>query len=302
MNISDIKELSKQYEIELKEAEKAEKTIRSYLSDINKFVLFCEASGADEISKETIITYKDSMKQEKKTSSINRAIISLNKFFKFANADDLTGVKALKQQQKASIDNIVSENDYERLLRAALNPSAQAQKAGLKPDPQLWALMQTLANTGIRFGELKYFTVESLSDAVKNGDCITVNNKGKERAIPVSKELQKLLKQYCKEMNIQSGYIFGTRNSTPLSNEQISRRMKKLAGYARVNKSKVHPHSFRHLFGKTYMQEIGRLDELADILGHSDISTTRIYSRTSNKEKASNIGKLNLIKGKQKTK
>lgn len=300
MKIIDLESMLDNYISELINLERAEKTIKSYKADLQHFFCYAHSEIGDEVelTKSHIIEYKESMKNDKSTSTINRRIISLNKFFKYCNADELTGTKQIKQQQKTSLEGVISQADYERLLRCAVDPPAQAKAKGMQPDLQSWAIMQTLANTGIRIGELQFFTVEALNNASKNGDCITVTNKGKERNIPVSKDLQKLLKDYCKEKEICKGYVFGTKNGTPLKNEQISRKLKKIAGYARVNKSKVHCHSFRHLFGKTYMQEIGRIDELADILGHSDIATTRIYSRTSNKEKAENVNKLGLLHNK----
>lgn len=300
MTLKDLESYIPEYVADLKEQEKTPETIRSYQNDLKSFFNFIRSEvGEDtELTKMHVIDYKDSMKESRSTATINRRVISLNKFFKHIGAEELTGTKPIKQQQKSSLENVITQADYERLLRCALEPPPQAKAKGIKPDLQSWAIMQTLANTGIRFGELQYFTVEALSKAGKNGDCITVLNKGKERNIPVSKDLQKLLKNYCEEKNIKNGYIFGTRNGKPLENTYVTMKLKRIAGYARVSKDRVHCHNFRHLFGKTYMQEIGRIDELADILGHSDIATTRIYSRTSNKEKAGNISKLNLIRSK----
>lgn len=297
---SELETKLQEYETDLKEQEKAEKTIKAYISDIQLFISYLDGkgNGADtEISKTDVISYKEKMRLEGKTAAtINRRIISLNRFFKWAGADEAAGTKALRTQHKTDLDGVMSLSDFDRMLSAALSPNKQAQKAGLKPDLQAWAIMQTLANTGIRFNELQFFTVEALNEAPRNGNSLTVINKGKQRTIPLTKELQKLLKEYCNTKEIKSGYIFGTKYGNPISNEQISRRLKTIAGYARINKAKIHPHGFRHLFGKTYMQEIGRLDELADILGHSNLSTTRIYSRTTSKEKADNISRLGLIK------
>lgn len=161
--------------------------------------------------------------------------------------------------------------------------------------------MQTIAATGIRFNELQYFTVENIRTAKKTGT-ITVSNKGKERAIPVNKSLVKLLTEYCKDKDITSGLIFGNRNNKPLRNEQVAKRLKRIAGYARVNKSKVHPHNFRHLFAKEYMEKVGRLDKLQDILGHSSIATTTIYTKASSKELAADTETLDMIQDKPKRK
>lgn len=302
MTVQEYKNNIAAYAADLKEQEKAEKTIKAYTADILHLAAFLEEAGAEEqreVTKADVIAYKERMKTDgKSTATINRRIISVNKYLKAMGAETATGTKTIKQQNANSLDGVMTLSDYNRMLSAALTPSKQALAAGMKPDLQAWAIMQTLAGTGIRFNELQFFTVDNLKDSTRNGNAITVTNKGKQRQIPISKDLAKLLKDYCTQQGITGGYIFGTRNGTPISNEQISRRLKRIAGYARVNKDKIHPHGFRHLFGKTYMQEVGRIDELADILGHSSIATTRIYSRTTTAEKASNIDRLNLIQTK----
>ena len=68
--------------------------------------------------------------------------------------------------------------------------------------------------------------------------------------------------------------------------------MKRIAGAAKVNKDKVHAHSFRHLFAKEFMEEYNNALELADILGHSSLETTRIYTRSTNEEKRKKLEKM----------
>ena len=299
MRYSDITELAKAFETDLKEQEKAPNTIKAYLTDIAMFTEHSDSSEhGEEITKSDIIAYRDKMNADGvSTATINRRIVSLNKFLKWAGAADIATTKAI------NLNGVISSEEYERMLSAALHPGKQAQAAGLKPDVQAWAIMQTLAGTGIRFGELKFFTVEALRDISKNGNSITVDNKGKRRKIPVSKEVNKLLKEYCSQQGITKGYIFGTRNGTPISNEQISRRLKKIAGYARISKSKIHPHSFRHLFGVEFMEQYEhRIDVLADILGHSSINTTRIYTRISTKEQSEMIDGMTIGKAKNSKK
>jgi site-specific recombinase XerD len=301
MTFREIRERQTDYYTELKEHERAAATIRAYRFDIEGFFEWAtETRDSDQLTREDVIAFKESLQAAgAATSTINRKIISLNKYLKWAGAEDAAGTKQIKQQRKATLEDVISRADYERLCRAAIEPSDQARKAGMKPDLQMWALMNTIAGTGIRFNELQYFTVESLTAAKRTGT-ITVTNKGKQRAIPVSKSLNKLLTEYCNDMGISSGYIFGNRNGKPLRNEQVAKRLKRIAGYARVRKSKVHPHNFRHLFAKEYMEKVGRLDKLQDILGHADISTTTIYTKASSKELAADTESLDMIQDKPK--
>ena len=70
--------------------------------------------------------------------------------------------------------------------------------------------------------------------------------------------------------------------------------LKRLAAKCGVEPEKVYPHSFRHLFARTYMKKIGNLTELADILGHSSLETIRIYTMGTDEEKRSSLAVLGL--------
>ena len=65
-----------------------------------------------------------------------------------------------------------------------------------------------------------------------------------------------------------------------------------IAGAAKVNLEKVHPHSFRHLFAKSFMSQYNNVLDLADILGHSSLETTRIYTRSTIDEKRAKLENL----------
>ena len=301
MTIEELQNKIPEYKQELSENERAARTATAYITDITSMLLWLTSEGgkasSEELTKGDVITYKEKSRADGlKTSTINRRIVSINNFLKWAGADNAAGTKTLKQQTKSSLNNVLTRSEYERLLNATINPGKQAQAAGIRPDPQTHVILQTLAGTGCRFGELEFFTVEALRAAPNNGNTITVMNKGKERELTIEKDLQKLLKEYCKRQGITKGYIFCTRNGTPISNPQLSRKLKKIAGYARVNKDKIHPHNFRHLFAKSYLEKNpGRIDDLKDILGHGSIATTAIYTRTSHKEKSQAIHDLGLV-------
>lgn len=150
--------------------------------------------------------------------------------------------------------------------------------------------MRTLAITGIRVSELEFFTVES----VKHGSC-TVSNKGKIRSIAIPEKLIDLLLEFCELKKIKEGFVFqGKKPEKMLHETTILRWLKNVAIVANINPDKAFPHNLRHLFAKTYMEKYNNLDELADILGHSRIETTRIYTRTGKEEKSRKINNLDL--------
>ena len=152
------------------------------------------------------------------------------------------------------------------------------------------AMLELLYATGIRVSELQFITVE----AAKCGEAV-VRCKGKTRAVFVVRELRKKLLRYAAEQNIQGGMIFVTRTGKPISRTNIWREMKALCVEADVNPQKVFPHNLRHLIAKTYYSAMKDIVRLADILGHSNINTTRIYTVESGRRHRSQIENLDLI-------
>lgn len=258
------------FKIDLKEAEKKETTIKQYEGYIKEFIEYTNIKSKDDITKELLIDYKEHLKEMHgdKIASINIKIIILNKFITFLELPSNYKLKLLKEQRKSTLENVLSYEQYLRLLEWAkkLNKT------------QLYYLMLTLEGTGIRISELQFVTYE----AIKQG-CIDITNKGKSRKVPIRKSLQKELLNYCKDADITTGLVFKTKKDKLLDRCYIWKELQDLTGKARggINKSKVHPHAFRHLFAKEFLESGNSELVLADILGHKSINTTRIYTTLS---------------------
>ena len=141
---------------------------------------------------------------------------------------------------------------------------------------QLALCIETIACTGIRISEIKFLTVER----VKSGK-IEIYNKGKYRRIFLPKVLQRKLLSYCHNNQIEEGWIFVTKNGKLKDRSNIWREMKRLKEKAGVAESKIFPHNFRHLFARIYYKVTKDITGLADLLGHSSINVTRIYTATT---------------------
>lgn len=108
-------------------------------------------------------------------------------------------------------------------------------------------------------------------------------------------KLRRLLKGYLRAQKITAGAVFLSIRGNPLDRSNIWRDMKALCQRAGVAPGKVFPHNLRHLFARTYYALEKDLSRLADILGHSNVSTTRIYTAESGAVHARQIGRLNLV-------
>lgn len=266
--------------LEQKYQEYATATLNQYRANVQKFIDWLPDD--EEITKDTTIRYKLYLGEiAGSTNSINVWIVELNKFLKWLGCPDLT-VKKIKMQTKQSNEEILSIADYKRLLRFA-------KKQGKY---QLYYIMKILAFTGIRVSELRYFKVENLKS-----NYIDAFNKGKERKIIVRQDLMRELKKYARQEGIESGFLFPSSKvkGQMVNASTIWRQMKAVAGDAKVRKNKVHAHSFRHLFAQVYLNAYpDNITELADILGHNSLDTTRLYTRTSDEQKRFKMEKMSF--------
>lgn len=270
------------YEKVLIEEEKSQATIEKYMRDVRKFFQYGEEMGKKEgITKEIVLSYKRSLIEEYAPSSVNSMLASLNHFFKVNHWYECI-VKSLKIQQRTfrAKERELTKEEYYRLLRAA-------QKEGKY---RLYCILQTICGSGIRVSELKYITVK----AVTRGRAV-IFMKNKTRTILLPPKLCRLLKDYCKQEKITSGMIFITRRGNPVDRSNILHEMKNLCGTAGVEREKVFPHNLRHLFAYTYYKAEKDIAHLADILGHSSINTTRIYTMGSGEEEMKQLSNLGLI-------
>ncbi len=258
--------------------EKSEATIEKYLRDINAFNRWLDDG---KIDKNKVLSYKNFLIDNYAPVSVNSILSSLNAFFVYNKWYELK-VKTLKIQKQifADEDKNLSKDEYKRLLKAARH----------KKNNRLFLIMQTICSTGIRVSELKYITV----DAIKK-ESTFIRCKGKTRQIILPAQLCKVLSNYAKKHHITSGSVFVTRTGKPIDRSNIWSDMKALCVEANVSKGKVFPHNLRHLFAKTYYSLKKDIVRLADILGHSSVNTTRIYTMDTSTIHRKQIQELGLL-------
>ena len=267
-----------EFELYLRNEERSKATIEKYMRDVRCFVGFI---GSTEVSKQSVVDYKNKLGNSYAVASANSMIAALNSFLRFCGWHDLC-VKQFRVQRQAycSEEKELTRAEYLRLLEAA----------NKKHNERLNLIIQTICGTGIRVSELQYITVEALG----KGEAV-VNCKGKNRRIFIVPELKKKLLRYVKEQKISSGAVFITRNGKPVSRNNIWKEMKSLCEQARVAPSKVFPHNLRHLFARTFYGIEKDIAKLADILGHASINTTRIYIVTTGAEHKRKMEHMRLI-------
>ena len=275
INIEDLQ----RYRQELTEAEKSLATTEKYIRDIKTFLHWL---GDDkDITKDRVIQYKEYLKTKYKVSSINSMLVAINRFFQYMGWNECR-VKGLKSQQQmfSSESRELKQYEYEKLVETARR----------KKKEQLALIIETITGTGIRISELVYITAEAVTQGRAEVSC-----KGKWRQIYLTKELRKRLMKYCRQKEIKAGPVFCSRHRNPLDRSNIWSMMKKLSKEAGVDPGKVFPHNLRHLFARTYYMLEKDLSRLADILGHTNVSTTRIYTAESGTVHARQMERMGLV-------
>ena len=263
------------YKAHLLREEKSPLTVEKYLRDVMKFTAWL---GERSVTKENTLAYKTMLAEKYAVSSVNSMLSALNSWLAFTGRIDCR-VKFIKQQRRmfSHADKELTREEYERLVRAA------------GANPRLQLLLQTICSTGIRVSEHRFITVE----AAKRGYA-QVRLKGKVRTVFLPRDLCRCLLRYAKKRHIAAGAIFVTKSGRPLARFYIWAEMKKLCAAAHVEREKVFPHNLRHLFARTYYSMEKDIARLADILGHSSINTTRVYTMESGTVHRRQIEKMRL--------
>lgn len=263
----------------LAEQERSAATIEKYCGALERFYNWLPEEKS--VEKAAVIRYKEFLAERYAPAGVNTALAALNGFFRFLGWMECV-VKPLHIQRRvfSSVDRELSREEYRRLVRAAQE----------KNDTRLALLLQLMASTGIRVSEIPYVTAEAVERKM-----ICIRLKGKVRTILLPDQLCKLLRKYQTERQIGSGSLFLTRTGRTMDRKEIWAQMKRLCRRAGVSEKKVFPHNLRHLFARSFYAQQKDIAKLADLLGHSNIETTRIYLLSSGQEHRQILDRLQLI-------
>jgi len=258
--------------------EKSTATVEKYRREAARFAAWLD--GRDT-ARDLACGYKEALAGERSPAGVNGAVAALNCLFGFLGVPECR-LKAVRVQRKIFRDEgrELTQAEYRRLLETARG----------KQNERLLLVMEAICATGIRVSELEFFTV----DAVRLGR-VEVTNKGKTRTVFLPGKLQKVLLKYAKDRRIAAGPVFVTRNGKSLDRSNIWHEMKSLCKEAGVAEGKVFPHNLRHLFARTFYGLEKDIVRLADILGHSNVNTTRIYTMESGETHRRLLERMKLV-------
>lgn len=239
-------------------------TVLAYSKAVTLFL-----STYNDVSFKSLNDFKQNQMLRYKPQTVNLRIQAINTYLDFIGQSDFK-LTLIKIQNKSFADNVISFQDYCRL------------KDGLAIDNDIrWFFMLwTMGATGARISELMQIKIEDII----RGFVDIYSKGGKTRRLYFPKQLSLEIYKWGVSVGSTTGHLCQNNRGMPISARGFSLHLKKIAQKYDVDVAVVHPHSFRHMYAKKFLESYSDVSLLADLLGHENIETTRIYLRRSNTE------------------
>ena len=267
----------------------ADNTLQSYRRDLDDFSLFLGRTLTAEATSADLSRYMSHMATHGfAASSQARHLSALKQYFKFLYAeglrtDDPTRTLPAPKKRQA-LPKVLSVEDVDRLIETAqantMNPS-MSMSARLRAC-RLHTLLEVLYATGLRVSELVALPVTA---ALRDARLIEIKGKGgKERLVPLSHPAQAAMRAYvglrqAEGIYANSPWLFPSHGTSGhYTRQAFGRDLKALAAASGLESGQLSPHVLRHAFASHLLQNGADLRVVQQLLGHSDISTTQIYT------------------------
>jgi integrase/recombinase XerC/integrase/recombinase XerD len=272
-----------------------DKSIKAYRSDLTLFLDWL-GEDAGEVDASVIESYIHMLQEEKKLkdASVRRKYASLKCFFEYAQSD--TSIfKKVKYKMEKKLPKVLSMGDIVKILKA-FDDELDRCESGFQKNLCLRdnAIIEILFCTGIRIGELTCITMEDID---LDSQSVLIHGKGRKQRILFisSDEVLEKLKAWISvrdDLLPSSSHLFLNRYGGPLSIYSIENIFSKYRDLANVNKKST-PHFLRHTFATCLLENGADIREVQELLGHSSISTTEIYTEVSVERKRQILSKFN---------
>ena len=277
------KEYINSYEDYLKIDKKYSKnTLLSYMNDINKFNEYIKNKDFKKIEKKDVISYLDNeRKKGMKDRTLSHNLIVIKNFYKY-----LYRIGEIKESPiqtielpklKKALPHVLSVEEVDKILDIELNN---------KYDYRNKAMLELMYSSGLRISELVNLKIQDI-DLSEN--IVRVCGKGsKERIIPIGDYATNYLKIYINEYRRGfikkqvNDYLFLNSRGNNISRQALFKLIKQIIRDKNIKKD-VSPHTLRHSFATHMLENGADLRSIQELLGHSDISTTQIYTHVSNR-------------------
>ncbi|MBR0466461.1 MAG: tyrosine recombinase [Clostridia bacterium] len=255
-------------------------TFMAYIRDINQFTDFCHINGiksAEKVDEPFIKNYLSYLKKIGKSDATKtRVIASIKCYFRFLylnkyiKSDPASNLKNPRNEKK--LPEVISPNDIMMLLK---EPSGHDYKSIRDR-----AILELLYATGMRVSELIELKISDINTQI---GIVNLHNGNKSRIVPIYKEASKHINEYIKYVrpaiigDENTPELFVNLTGAPLSRQGCWKIIKYYADKAGIE-GDITPKTLRHSFATHLLQNGANLNDVKEMLGHSDISSTQIYA------------------------
>ncbi len=258
-------------------------TINSYKIDLYKFLEYNKNKKINNINTNDLKEYIKWINQNGlNEKSISRNISCLKSFYKFLTIEKIIKYNPMEAipmpKLKKGLPNILSEEEVLNLLDIELNDNFSYRNK---------AMLELMYSSGLRVSELVNL---KLQDIDLSQDIVRIFGKGsKERIIPIGDYAKEYLEKYIYEYRSSmlkkknSDYLFLNNHGNQMTRQGFFKIIKKIAESKDIKKE-LSPHTLRHSFASHLLKYGADLRTIQELLGHSDISTTQIYTHITNEE------------------
>ena len=258
----------------------SDNTIKSYENDLKELAMFFEGKNIYNLTKEDILKFIDKNKKTKSDKTISHFITTFRGFYRYLEQEEIIKNNPMLNislpKTRKSLPKVLSVEEVDKILDIELNN---------KNDYRNKAMLELMYSTGIRISELINIKIHDLSIA----NCtLKVMGKGsKERIIPIGDYaityLNLYIENYRKDfIKFNTDYLFLNSRGTNMTRQAFFKIVKKIAREKAV-KQDFSPHTLRHSFATHMLENGADLRTIQELLGHSDVSTTQIYTNISNR-------------------
>lgn len=263
------------------EKELSNNTVESYIRDLKEFYSFIgENIDVRDINIDHINNYLAYLYDHLKKSSIQRKTVSLRRFFLFLQKENKVNENIMNHIDSIKAGNylptVLSKNEISLFLNSLKVTDAISSRNK--------CMMELLYSSGLRVSELVTITLNDIHINQKLIRCIGKGNK--ERIVPMDDIVCLYLKEYVdiyrdELLKNQTSLLFISKNGKSISRNNFYNIFEKLINNSTIINKHVSPHTFRHTFATHLLENNADLRSIQEMLGHSDISTTTIYTHLS---------------------
>lgn len=260
-------------------------TIENYSRDVQMFLDFvsekCQIDKIEDVSKDVVYTYLKSIRERLKVSSVDRKMVSLRQFFIFLVKEEIVTKNVMSSfemsKRPKKLPEVLSIHEINQIIQSIEVKDAISSRNR--------CMIEILYSSGLRVSEMCNLTLQDIN--IHKGFVRCLGKGNKERIVPMNETCCLLLKEYIEKyrpqlcQKVKTQVLFVDKKAKVISRENFYHILVRVVDHCAMTKH-VSPHTLRHTFATHLLENDADLRSIQEMLGHSDISTTTIYTHVSN--------------------